>query len=380
MSERYQTIIYDKPTGSILNVCPNQYVSSSRHLAKLAHRPHWKDVSLIYFPFDLDIDPDKHRVSQPSFPGPAYLTDGAGTNIAILALYDAAKKLLIKSETIFYSFEGGLGDYINQGNVISEIRSKYPEKKIYISGRQDRLAIISCFPGFSKVLTGTKAKLGQSGIPSIDFSKISSLDYNYPPFGKRGVYASLAGIDPGFPHSKLKLAKETISWAEQQWSTVPGNKTKLRICLHTRSGEPNSKTWPWHHTLDLIKLLRSRYAPSFVLFGGHGQESLNEKDIINGVGTLDWVQVASLVKTSDLVICIDSAIMHIAHHLDIPTLSLWGPTAANYILPENHGTFFIEAKIECAPCGNYSCRKGDCMQSISPSQVLKKVTSIIGDL
>ncbi len=380
MSAPYQTIIYHRPTGSIIMIAPNQYISSKRHLARLAHRPHWKDISFIYFPFELEIDLGKHHVSQPSFPGPAYLTDAAGTNITVLALYDAAKKLLIRSKTILYSFEGGLGDYINQGNVISEVHSKYPDKKIYISCRQDRLAIISCFPNFNEILTGTKAKLVESGIPSIDFSRISQLDSNYPPFGKRGVYASLAGIDPSFPRAKLNLSKESLEWADQQWLSLNGKKPTLRISLHTRSGEPNSKTWPWDHTLNLINLLRSRHSPSFTLFGGRGQESLDEKDIINGVGTYDWLQVASLIKTSNLVICIDSAIMHIAHHLDIPTLSLWGPTAASYILPKNHGTPVIESRVECSPCGNYLCKKTDCMKSITPAQVFKKAGSTLKSL
>ncbi|MBA7670427.1 hypothetical protein ES703_78573 [subsurface metagenome] len=377
MSTPYQTIIYHKPTGAILKVAPNQYISSKRHLANLVHRPHWKDVSFIYFPFPLEIDLGKHRVSQPSFPGPPYLTDASGSNLLVLALYASSKKLLIESKTILYSFEGGLGDYINEANVISYILSQHPDKAIYVSGTSDRFKLISCFPGFERVTFSTRAKCIAARMPSVDFTRISSFNYNYPPFGKRGVYASLAGMDPAFPQAKLSLPKESLEWAEQQWLKLPGKKTQLRISLHTRSGEPNAKTWPWKYTRELVDLLRAKYSGCFALFGGHGQESVEAKDTINGVGTYDWVQVASLLKTSHLVICIDSAIMHIGHHLDIPTLSLWGPTAASYILAKNHGTPVIESKVECHPCGNYGCRKGDCMQSITPAQVLKKAATII---
>lgn len=377
---QYQTIIYRRSSGSIITVLPNQYISNKKHLARLAGSQSSKGASFIYFPYDIDIDQVNYHVAQPSFPGPAYLTDAAGTNIAILSLYDASKKLLIKAKTLLYVFEGGLGDYVNQGNVISEILSLYPDKEIYLSGRNDRFKLISCFPNFEKVLYTTKAKCIQSGMSSIAFSQISSFDYNFPPFGKRGVYASIAGIDPSFPRSTFNLPGSSISWADQQWSNLSSKKKSLRISLHTRSGEPNSKTWPWIHTLSLIDLLRAKYSPSLALFGGHGQESLDAKDMINGIGVFDWLQVASLIKTSDLVICIDSAIMHIAHHLDIPALSLWGPTASSYILPKNHGTFVIESNVPCHPCGNYACAKGDCMLSITPGQVLKKTKSIIHSL
>jgi len=377
---QYQTVIYDRSSGSILTVLPNQYIANKKRLARFAGTQSPANLSFVYFTHDIAVDPAKHHVTQPSFPGPPYITDAKGTNISVLALFTAAEKLLLKSNTLLCSFEGGLGDYINQGNVISQLLSQYPEKEIYISGRRERFELLSFFPNFDKAIFTTKAKALNAGTPLIDFSHISRMDYNYPPFGKRGVYASLAGIHPTFPRATLSLPKASLTWAAKQWSSVSPGKNTPRISLHTRSGEPNSKTWPWNHTLELIKLLRHTHPPSFALFGGHGQESLQEDYIIDGVGVLDWLQVAAIVKTSHLTICIDSAIMHIAHHLDIPTLSLWGPTAATYILPTKHGTPVIESQVPCHPCGNYSCRKGDCMQSITPDQVSKKALSILHSL
>ena len=374
---QYQTIIFSRPSGAIIKVLPNQYIPNKKALARVAGTPSPKDLSFIYFPYEFDIDTSTHRIAHPAFPGPPYLTDPQGTNIAVLALYSAAKSTLTNSNTILYSFEGGLGDYINQGNVISHILTQHPGKEIYISGRNDRFELISCLPHLDKAIITTRAKCVGAGTPSINFAQISQLEYNYPPFGKRGVYASLAGIDPAFPHVELTLPKPALTWAAQQWSSLSRKKTTLRISLHTRSGEPNSKTWPWSHTPTLINLLRDKYSPSFALFGGHGQESLPDKDIINGVGPFNWIQVASLLKTSHIVICIDSAIMHIAHHLATPTLSLWGPTAPTYILPTNHGTPVMVSGVPCHPCGNYNCKKGDCMLSITPQDVLKKATSII---
>lgn len=377
---QYQTIIFNRSSGAIIKVLPNQYIANKRHLARMAGTQTWSHLSFIYFPYDFEISLSFHHIAHPPFPGPAYLTDSQGTNIALLAIYAAAKTLLTTSNTMLYSFEGGLGDYVNQGNVISHVLTQHPDKEIYISGAPDRFPLLTCFPNFEKAMVTTRAKSVNAGTPSINFAQISQLDSNYPPYGKRGVYASLAGIDPAFPQGKLKLPAPSLTWAAKQWAALSPKKTALRISLHTRSGEPNSKTWPWDHTPTLIKLLRSKYSPAFALFGGHGQESLEAPDVLNGIGRFDWLQVASLIKTSHLVICIDSAIMHIAHHLQIPTLSLWGPTAASYILPVNHATHIIESKVPCHPCGNYSCKKLDCMLSITPAQVFSKATSIINSL
>ncbi len=376
----YQTVIYDKDSGDILHVLANQYISSKQHLANLAGRPKWHGLAFIYFPFDLDVDPSKHKIHRPGPHSPAYVADTAGYDIATQLLYHAAKKLLSETDKIVYIFEGGLGDYINQGNVMSHIRSKYPTKTIYASCKPDRFALLSFLPGWGQITPITKNKAQSLGVPIIDFAQISRIDYNYPPYGKRGVYAGLAGVEPNLPFFRLKPPPESLSWAKKQWKAVSTKKTKLKISLHTRSGEPNSKTWPWEHTLDLIKNLRLQYSPSFALFGGHGQGSLQDEDIIDAVGHFDWIQVASLIAGSDLVICIDSAIMHIAHHLKVPTLSLWGPTAASHILSEKHGTSVIESAVPCHPCGSFSCKKGECMQSITPAMVAKQAALIIKSL
>jgi ADP-heptose:LPS heptosyltransferase len=72
---------------------------------------------------------------------------------------------------------------------------------------------------------------------------------------------------------------------------------------------------------------------------------------------LDVLEIASLVKHSKYVVCSDSAVLHIAGALEVPSLSFWGPTP-----PESRINYYKKAdyyypgkSLKCSPCFYKEC-------------------------
>ncbi|HSA06827.1 MAG TPA: glycosyltransferase family 9 protein [Candidatus Gastranaerophilales bacterium] len=85
-------------------------------------------------------------------------------------------------------------------------------------------------------------------------------------------------------------------------------------------------------------------------------------------------EFAYLVKISDMLVCVDSAPMHIAVGLKQQVTALFGPTDEAKLLPPNNNLFTAvkNDKATCRPClwdkRQISCEKTDCL-NISPEFV-----------
>ncbi|MCM1109828.1 MAG: glycosyltransferase family 9 protein [Clostridium sp.] len=90
----------------------------------------------------------------------------------------------------------------------------------------------------------------------------------------------------------------------------------------------------------------------------------------------------NLLRRVDLMLSMDSANMHLARLVGVPTLSVWGPThVCCGFGPWNQGDdMLIGNELPCRPCsvfGNLPCRlaatPGLCMRSISPEMIVGRI-------
>lgn len=103
----------------------------------------------------------------------------------------------------------------------------------------------------------------------------------------------------------------------------------------------------------------------------------------SGVGFKEELELMSNLR---VMVSLDSANMHLASLVNIPVVSIWGPT-------HPHAGFYgfnqdpvnaIQTELSCRPCsvfGNKKCWRGDhaCMQEIGADRVIKQVKKIIGE-
>jgi len=91
---------------------------------------------------------------------------------------------------------------------------------------------------------------------------------------------------------------------------------------------------------------------------------------------LTLMQLASLISHFSLLITTDSGVKPIAVAMDVPTITLFGPT--NYInYTPTSGTHLVVRKgLPCSPCGRLECKDPKCMELIEVEEVLDALKQI----
>jgi ADP-heptose:LPS heptosyltransferase len=132
------------------------------------------------------------------------------------------------------------------------------------------------------------------------------------------------------------------------------------------------------------KLVKNGY--KIVVVGGREDRSAGEA--IAGSGGLNLASLTTLAETaaviarSCLVISGDSGVLHIAAGLDIPTISLFGPSCATKWAPRGEKHIVLNRQLDCSPCTRFGttppCTHGvRCMDEITAAQVLEAAVRLL---
>ncbi|MBU8921929.1 MAG: glycosyltransferase family 9 protein [Bacteroidales bacterium] len=183
------------------------------------------------------------------------------------------------------------------------------------------------------------------------------------------------------------------------------DKTKpMRVLFHPGCGEHGyQREWPAADYASLGSALSSSYDISITI-SGHGEHEMPiareiiEEGDFNSTdlsGRLTFAQLAAVVKDTDLVVCGNTGVMHLAAGYGTPLVALHGPTdhlkwGPDYSCGKVSDTLapgsatIIRADIPCSPClflgYEYGCDGRACMESIQVETVLDACSTILDRL
>ena len=120
---------------------------------------------------------------------------------------------------------------------------------------------------------------------------------------------------------------------------------------------------------------------------------------INLSGQLTLLETAALNKLSQMLIVVDTAIMHVASANDVPVLAFFGPTAVDNWGPwdqsltettyqrkgglQQHGKHrVIMDNRECVPCSQTGCNNSgvsDCLNTLNLDQIKENISNILNE-
>ncbi|MDD5085639.1 MAG: glycosyltransferase family 9 protein [Candidatus Omnitrophica bacterium] len=168
---------------------------------------------------------------------------------------------------------------------------------------------------------------------------------------------------------------------DSSW-VVPGQKL-VGIVLGS-SRRWFTKRWPVEYFAELAKRLSSSFQMRAVLIGHVSETSLVTEfmkhfsnGVIDCVGRTSISELVSLVKRLDVLVCGDTAPLHIAAALGKPTVALFGPTdPARHAPPHLRGVCLYE-KLPCAPCYKEACPTMECLKKITVDDVFKSVKNMM---
>ena len=370
---QFQTIVYEESTGKIHSIHQNQYIKSRKSLNYLLGMKESPGLKFFYFQSNYPVSSKGFRVAV-SLQGQApRLVTKDNQDPAMVFLRHEAAYIVDRYKSIIFRFEGGMGDYMDQADALIEAGKKYPGKKFKsLLPHGSRRAALELLEGF-KIFGSVDPKGYKKGsLVEIDFNRINNLR-GYAPAGKIGAYSAIAGLDAGAPHSMIKPSEEDLHKAREIMRERDPEDEKIIIALHTVSGNTNTKSIANDMLPRLLSLLIEDERFLFFHFGGAGEEVSDHPRIIPFQGKLNWVEVFSLISLCDACVCIDSAILHIAQHAGIPTLSFWGPTDPVNILGEYQSVTSILSTATCRGCNSYACDDQNCMIQFDWQELRQKL-------
>lgn len=184
---------------------------------------------------------------------------------------------------------------------------------------------------------------------------------------------------------ELFPSKEDEDYIEKIWdeNSLQGKK----VVAMAIGSKWNTKRWPIEYFNLLIKKLEEKEDIKIILVGGKDELNLpvefSEKSI-SMINKTSLLQLAQLLKKSNMVITNDSSPIHIGSAFETFVFAIFGatvkelgftPWTPNSLLVENEGLY-------CRPCGLHGgdkCPEGHfrCMMELTPEMVYEKVLEVL---
>ena len=153
----------------------------------------------------------------------------------------------------------------------------------------------------------------------------------------------------------------------------PGRK----VIAHTGSGS-RFYLWPLEKWVELLESLHGTDDTSFIFVGGTEQEQRTFDEIAQRVSfplhsvirRYDLLEVLMLMRESALFVGVDSGPRHLAHLVDLPSVSLLGPGPKGF-QPLNRNAIVID-ETKCKRCYTVYCPHApNCIDKIEVETVVK---------
>lgn len=185
-----------------------------------------------------------------------------------------------------------------------------------------------------------------------------------------------------------RITAEAEKNAEDLLSLLPPSKKRIALCV---KGTFELKTWPKEYFVEVVNALAQRYNASFFIVGAPNDreyadavmEAMNPP-IMNFCGKTTLVDLAALIRKSDLLITVDTGATHIAAATGVKMVTMYGCTSPGRWHPFNKNARVLTSKERCCPCSVRvdecpSKPKPDCLWHITPDMVLQECDILLGE-
>lgn len=282
---------------------------------------------------------------------------------------------------------GGLGDIICCEPVIRGLRKKHPQSEIIFGMPRE---FVSLFDGRSEAtFKGYQAAeftvhwmrryLEMHDIV-IDLCGPESKDEKQgsPDCSRTESFCNFAGVPASCPEIHLtedegNEALKTLGQYPKPWSGIGPNGTNW------------TRNWPEDRWADLIKR-----TPGTKFYFDSKRESPFE-GIVSFVGK-PLRELASIIAQLDLMISVDTGLLHLAGALKTKTFSLWGPSDPRRTLKHYSDAYYINpdsyrAEAGCEKpclyspvnCTDVTGRFAKCMEKLETAEVIANVNAVLSD-
>lgn len=195
--------------------------------------------------------------------------------------------------------------------------------------------------------------------------------------------------DTPFDENQSNIPALQINLANQQDCLqrfhLEHNKPVVAFCPGAEFGP--AKRWPARHFAKLATCFAQK-GHQVWLFGSQKDHPIAEEIVhlsggvaINLCGKTNLSDAIDLLALSNMVICNDSGLMHVAAALDRPIVALYGSSSPDHTPPLSNKAKMVNLHLQCSPCFERNCplKHTDCLEKIMPQTVWENVETLWAD-
>lgn len=263
----------------------------------------------------------------------------------------------------------------------------------YIRYLQPDVAVASGTSAFLPLFlyfTGARIRVGykQSKLHFLNTHNADATRNDYMAFVHYRLAQALGAKEPpSLP--RLDLPDSAREWARDYLRSM--NLSEGFILIHPGIARMSiergiDRRWEVDKWVELINILRERGNEVLVSMGpdeGELGEELRRRVgfPLPVVQPEDIYQLGGLIEKSALLVCLDSAPMHVGVALGKKVVALFGPSDEEEVLPKDERFRAVYADIDCRPClwdkRRTSCPELHCMKKIKVEDVLKAIEELL---
>jgi heptosyltransferase-2 len=162
-------------------------------------------------------------------------------------------------------------------------------------------------------------------------------------------------------------------------NTVP---TSARLLIISPGSDRMTRRWQAERFAKAADIIATKHELTTIIIGSASEHQAAEEvrktmktTAINAAGSFTISGTLALIGRSQLVICTNSALMHMAGILSVPLVSIAGSGDIPRDTPDGDARLMrlLKLPIPCSPCYHYSCPRGktnECMQNITVEHVI----------
>ena len=192
--------------------------------------------------------------------------------------------------------------------------------------------------------------------------------------------AEVPGMPPKKPFAHPRL-RSTVAEQAKTLAELAIERPAHLVAFCPGAEYGPAKRWPAAHFAALARALNAR-GTAVWLFGSPKDHAVAEQICQlapgccrNLCGATSLGQAVDLLALTDLVVCNDSGLMHVAAALDRPIVALYGSSSPGFTPPLSEQADILSLNLDCSPCFKRECPLGhfDCLNNLTPEQVLAAI-------
>jgi ADP-heptose:LPS heptosyltransferase len=176
---------------------------------------------------------------------------------------------------------------------------------------------------------------------------------------------------------------------ERQWVDLLWRRHRIgdrdAVCVIHPSARWETKRWPAARFAQLADALAAKEGIRIIIVGSGSEASRTDEmarhiaqTAVDLTGKTDLLQLAALLRRSDLLVTNDSGPMHLAAAVGTPVVAIFGPTDPARVGPYGAGHIVLRKEVDCSRCSRGSCvRDALCLKAVGVAEVLESVRTIL---